>query len=271
MDAGADSGPVLFYALNEQYGPNAVDAVGGLSLASSGWGSTNPWGSDGLALNTALANFSATLPAALKVGFPLTILAGLRLNGNSSSACRFCGVSYDNAFTTPFSAAALLYNGTTLSCEANYGGTGVSATSSTAPQGVDMVVGATYDSAIGHVTIYVGGQQTGLATASLTSTPSYTATSSAYCGLPPGSSGTRIPNLTLYWWGIWRSAFDAQTHAQYGADVNAVWPRLFPPRYSFRSPTPAPTPTPTPTSGPIRKWCPQISHRRRHYLTPTPR
>jgi hypothetical protein len=208
------------YLLDEGGGNYAYDATNNLALKSTGFGSTNPWGSastGGLSCTVNGGGFVAATPAALQVAFPVSFAVAFRQLGAPVSSSFYFGSLYNATSGNPFYAWALTWV-TDLHIQFNNAGSANTLNSSFAPAtGVDTVASGT----LGTSGIWLYAQGAQVATTTGVTAPTYGATPQISIGLETGTGG-RNCNSLIYWCLWWNRVLAASEHAFLGSSIYSV-------------------------------------------------
>jgi hypothetical protein len=225
-----------FYPLNEGTGGTISDATGNLALATTGFGSANPWGAGpagpGL-LCTASSAAAYAVPTAaqqsLAATWPVTVAAAATFVAtpvSNTNYIPFFGFTYStDGSTTSYGMGMIWVNKTGgWYLDWNRGTTSeayISGGSWTI--GAPVVVAGTITPS--GANLYVNGQP--VASSSTANTP-------GLFGPTPrlgfATTQGRNANAIYYWGAWWNRALSVDEHAAIGPDPNAIW-RVFRPRY----------------------------------------
>lgn len=223
-----------FFVANETAGNTLYDATGNLNLAAVNFGATNPWGSGpsgpGIVTNGAAntAGYAATLPTALRFGWPATIACAVRLPGSPSTGARIFGLHTTNTSTAPFAAITIFsQSATQVGIGYATGGSGnFPATYATITQGLDYVFSLTVGP--GGVAFYSNGALV-YSAAGTGISPTWTANALMFLG-----NATYVSLVSavspLYWGGLWTgpaAAWSPAQHAAIGGGPSAIYPQLY--------------------------------------------
>jgi hypothetical protein len=215
-----------FYALNEGTGPSACDACRNIDLTATGYGSTNPWAAGpsgaGLVATGLAQGFVGTIPARLQLGWPMTIMCGVRLVGPGTGNQRIFALTPNDNNAPPYGVIQFYSTGSTIKVDFADGSGIVEAASFAFTQGVDYVLGFTVTPT--SWAFYVDGAGVASGTGTF-ATPAWTATAQLVAGGWPAIGGTCACN-PRYWGAWWNHDLSADEHARIGRDVNAIW-RIF--------------------------------------------
>ncbi len=207
-----------FYALNENDGATCADATGNLSLATTGFGASNPWGSGtsiGLDCPPAGMGAMATLPAYLQWSGPITIAVGFRRLGNTTRYGNLCALYCTNADASPYRVASIMWGAKAGQIESEwcYNSTLEPSllSSGIIAAGVDSVVSMTFvPGNPGAQSLYINGRQD--STAAEPQYPTWTSTAQFAIGTYPGYSPAGANSL-IYWAGWWGRVLAPSEHA----------------------------------------------------------
>jgi hypothetical protein len=210
--SGLAQGLAAFWPMLESSGPKTYDIVTGLPLAITG----APWGSglsSGLVCTSNGAGAQATVPAALQLGFPISLAVGFRVLQTPGLSQPVWGLENGSgriaSIETQSGLDVLLYFNTSNNTP----------TTSIAI-GADYVAVATIGN--GAQSLYVNGAYAGGGTASFS--PSYSGAYFAVSG-PTFFGGIRNPGSLVYWTALWSRVLSP---AEAGALYTNPWQMLGP-------------------------------------------
>jgi hypothetical protein len=172
---------------------------------------------------------SATIPAWLQIGAPLTIAVAFRCLGSTLKYGTLLGLFINNTNASPFVAANISYFTTSGALQYYYGIAGASSTvgsaNFTASVGTDHVAVMSLSST--GMTFFVDGQQT--ISVGTGCVPSYGSTPLIGIGNYASASGFSSNSL-IYWAAVWNSTFSAPFVTGNLSTVNSIWSAFYPRR-----------------------------------------
>lgn len=214
-----------FYPLNDGSGRIAADS-GPARLNLSAYSATTPvaWtaGMPGMAAAcpSASQGLYATMPAALKLGWPISFAVCMQRTGTPAAFANIWSAQYNIGGTSPYFAWSMTYGTASNYIRLSYNSAATYVQDNTVyapPLNTPIVLSATIAGT--YQNSYANGVAIGTSAATAAA-PTYSATACLAIGDTTGNA----PATESYWAAWWSRALAPSEHAAIGAGANAIWP-----------------------------------------------